>query len=144
MVERIPGAARDRRMIRTGSYRVPVAAWRALRASLPAIKTAVISDCERYAAEARKHHAVAAATVAKRIAEAASGERDLAGKIDACANAALLRSGKYRTPLNDWERKFALDLADRWQRYGERTKISDKQLAALDAIHDKIAHYVVI
>ena len=76
----------------------------------------------------------------KRITQAATGERTVFEKIEALGNAALLRYPE----MTKWEIDFANDICDRWYKYEDRLRLSDKQREIIDRIHAKISHYMVI
>jgi hypothetical protein len=42
--------------------------------------------------------------------------------------------------LNDWERQFVSDMTGRFQKYGARTMVSQKQWTALNKIAEKIGY----
>ncbi|NNM75086.1 hypothetical protein [Enterovirga aerilata] len=143
LIRRLPGAKpiRRHRYDQTpGYWSVPAASWRSLRAILPRIKQMTIAKEQESARREASHRAEAVAVAARRIAEAASGDRDLAGIIDAVGNAVALRAPE----LTAWERRFAADICDRWLAAGGSMRLSDKQRAVLDRIHDKIRHRVLV
>lgn len=40
--------------------------------------------------------------------------------------------------LTDWERNFMEDQIKRYEQYGERTRFSDKQMAVIDRVYEKL------
>ena len=47
---------------------------------------------------------------------------------------ALLESIVDDSTLNDWEQKFVADLRERYEKYGDRIRMSEKQIASLRKI----------
>lgn len=78
----------------------------------------------------------------RRIEQAATGERSGDAWWDAILNASIPGLPAYRL-LTDWERRFVQDLAQRRMKFGDSTRLSDKQTETAQRIYDKIKHIIV-
>ena len=45
---------------------------------------------------------------------------------------------EYESELTDWERGFIQDTAERLEKYGDRTRVSEKQWGVLNRIYGKL------
>ena len=62
--------------------------------------------------------------------------QDLITKLNAIAHAYMVD----RTPsITKWEGEFAIDFYKRWERFGEKTYVSEKQAAVINKIAAKLA-----
>jgi hypothetical protein len=50
----------------------------------------------------------------------------------------ILKDAESSTRLSDWEQNFLDDLRDRVLRYGDATRMSDKQMAVIDRIEQRL------
>ena len=125
---------------RVDCYPVAPQHWQQLRARLPAIKAAVTAyerkgrgDSARVGETLERQRRDAIAAVEPHIVRACDNVETIQAIISA-------RRGKRVYELSAWEQSFADSVAERIERYGYRTRLSDKQIAMIDAIYRKIAH----
>lgn len=50
----------------------------------------------------------------------------------------ILKDAESSTRFSDWEQSFLDDLRDRVLRYGDATRVSDRQMAVIDRIEQRL------
>lgn len=149
---RIPGIARSRRhghLVRDDRmppWHLPLERWRDLRAALPNIKAADDADravrtAEEAAQEARREGERRDAAAARMAALLKPPEDRTPGeRVEAVITAYLMRDRR----LTAWEREFAVDLGNRWHRFGDKFSLTERQRAVVERIHDKVRDTVIL